>query len=118
MKEKLLKESSGILAWIVRGCLEWQKHGLNPPEIIKVTTEEYKKEEDVVELFINECCVMKKDASVTGGQLFTRYKEWCETFGFENIGVVNFGKRMKKKFKHRSGSRVTYYGLKILDIES
>ncbi len=118
MKEKLLKESSGILAWLFRGCLEKKKNGLNPPEIIKVTTEEYKKEEDAVELFINECCVMKKDASVTGGQLFTRYKNWCDKFGFENIGVVNFGKRMKKKFKCRSGSRVIYYELKILDNES
>ncbi len=28
---KLRGENSGILAWLVRGCLEWQKQGLNPP---------------------------------------------------------------------------------------
>jgi putative DNA primase/helicase len=30
--ERLKSEASGILAWIVRGCLQWQKKGLNPPE--------------------------------------------------------------------------------------
>src|SRR5690606_13257700 len=28
---KLLAELPGILAWCVRGCLEWQERGLGPP---------------------------------------------------------------------------------------
>ncbi|HQN18497.1 MAG TPA: phage/plasmid primase, P4 family, partial [Syntrophobacteraceae bacterium] len=29
--ERLRAESSGILAWLVRGCLAWQREGLRPP---------------------------------------------------------------------------------------
>ena len=29
--EKLKAEWPGILAWMIEGCLEWQKEGLRPP---------------------------------------------------------------------------------------
>jgi putative DNA primase/helicase len=32
--DKLKAEASGILAWMVRGCLAWQKEGLRPPECV------------------------------------------------------------------------------------
>ena len=36
---KLRGEYSGILAWLVRGCLEWQKQGLNVPASVIESTE-------------------------------------------------------------------------------
>jgi len=38
---KLKAEASGILAWLVRGFLSWQADGLNPPESVKIATNEY-----------------------------------------------------------------------------
>jgi len=32
LNEELKVEAPGILAWAIRGCLEWQRGGLNPPE--------------------------------------------------------------------------------------
>jgi hypothetical protein len=34
LKDTLLAEREGILAWMVRGCLEWQKAGLAPPKAV------------------------------------------------------------------------------------
>lgn len=33
LAETLRGEASGILAWLVRGCLEWQRDGLKPPRV-------------------------------------------------------------------------------------
>ena len=34
LREKLEAELSGILAWAVRGCLEWQKAGLGNAPVV------------------------------------------------------------------------------------
>src|SRR5262249_2779383 len=40
LPEKLAAESEGVLAWLVRGCLEWQRHGLGEPAAVKTATSE------------------------------------------------------------------------------
>jgi len=40
----LKTQAEGILAWAVRGCLEWQREGLQSPEAVKTATEEYEPE--------------------------------------------------------------------------
>ncbi|PLS83054.1 MAG: hypothetical protein CYG60_22800, partial [Actinobacteria bacterium] len=39
LPEKLQAELPGILAWAVRGCLDWQRDGLAEPEEVKAATE-------------------------------------------------------------------------------
>ena len=46
--DELRKEWEGILAWCVRGCLEWQQDGLKPPPIVIQATSEYRREEDLI----------------------------------------------------------------------
>ena len=41
LAEKLTAEAAGILAWAVRGCLDWQSDGLGEPEEVKAATKEY-----------------------------------------------------------------------------
>ena len=38
--DKLKGEAPGVLAWLVRGCLEWQRRELDPPEIVQAATVE------------------------------------------------------------------------------
>jgi putative DNA primase/helicase len=39
--EKLKAEYPGILNWALQGCLEWQKIGLAPPQIVREASEAY-----------------------------------------------------------------------------
>jgi len=43
---KLEAELSGILNWIIKGCLEWQQNGMQEPDIVKAATTEYQIESD------------------------------------------------------------------------
>lgn len=46
LKGHLLDEAEGIAAWVVRGAVEWFKHGLNAPERVSRATDEYREESD------------------------------------------------------------------------
>ena len=45
LKEKLLSEKSGVLASLVKGCLQWQEKGLCPPKKVLDDSLAYKEEE-------------------------------------------------------------------------
>lgn len=45
---RLREELPGILAWAVRGCLDWQKHGLSRPAAVHDATSECRDDSDPV----------------------------------------------------------------------
>ena len=55
LDSKLEAEGAGILAWMVRGCLEWQRQGLNPPTNIVKENEQYRSDEDDVAEWAEAC---------------------------------------------------------------
>ena len=50
--EELKAEAPGVLAWMVQGCLEWQRIGLAPPKAVTEATEEYMEAEDTIATWI------------------------------------------------------------------
>jgi putative DNA primase/helicase len=73
---KLREELTGILAWAVRGCLDWQKIGLGEPKAIIDATADYQIAEDVLMNFLAECCIIAPDAKVKAADLVDAYKEY------------------------------------------
>jgi putative DNA primase/helicase len=57
LSEKLKAEWPAILRWMIAGCLEWQRQGLNPPEEVLAATEDYLDSEDNVGTWLFEMCV-------------------------------------------------------------
>lgn len=113
LKDKLLVESSGILAWLMRGFLSWQENGLNPPEIIKQATKEYQEEEDVIGHFLNERCDFDPEQRVQANPLYQSYKAWCDFGGHTPLSGTKFGKRLGKKFDKVYDGRVYYKGINL-----
>ena len=115
LKDKLSQEPSGILAWLVRGCLEYQAQGLNPPSRVKSATEEYRREEDILQDFVDDRCVVREDLMVEAKDLYAEFKEWFE----ENVGKRPwsqnaFGRAMSKKFPSRKSGTKKYDGLGLI----
>ena len=61
-------EASGILAWLVRGCLDWQQDGLEIPSGVLHERAEYREEEDTLHHFITDCCLLAPEARVKAAQ--------------------------------------------------
>jgi putative DNA primase/helicase len=112
---QVLKEAPEILAWLVRGCLLWQKHGLAPPKEITAATEQYRRNEDLLADFIDECCIREPGAKVRSSFLYARFTEWYH----DNIGKSEpsgtwFGKQLTQKFeKTKLEGCVTYLGIAL-----
>jgi putative DNA primase/helicase len=81
LPEKLRAEWPGILAWMVQGCLEWQRDGLGVPEDVREATEAYRSDMDVLGQFLADCCVASPTSWVPAADLFEAYKKWCEKAG-------------------------------------
>jgi len=117
LDRQLKAEASGILAWLVRGCLRYQQEGLNPPMEVTAASEEYRRGEDVLADFIDECCIREEGAKEKANILYKRYVAWYH----DNIGVKEqtgtwFGKLLKQKFnKTKVNGCVTYHGICLND---
>lgn len=77
--ETLRDEWPGILAWMVKGCLDWQREGLGEPEAVMVATEAYRGAANSVEAFLAERCTLSAGVATRAGDLRAAYAEWCAT---------------------------------------
>lgn len=116
---KLRAESSGILAWAVRGCLEWQRVGLNPPAAVRAATADYREDEDRLAEFLEQRTESAAGGAVASADLYERYTRWCsvreerpwsrEAFAG---GLVERGFKLERR--HLGGTRARcVVGLKI-----
>ena len=91
---KLKAERSGILNWLIEGCLEWQRDGLTEPEEVLNATAAYRTEQDVIADFLGERCSTGKDRKVTATTLYSAYKTWCENAGEKPMTKTKLGIRL------------------------
>jgi P4 family phage/plasmid primase-like protien len=92
LSKKLRAEWPGILAWMVRGCLDWQRNGMEEPEEVHAATEEYRAEQNVVAAFIRECCLKNKEVSCSASDLYDAYVDWT---GDKDMTKRKFGQRLE-----------------------
>jgi P4 family phage/plasmid primase-like protien len=76
LAEKLKAERPGILAWAVRGCLAWQRDGLEEPDEVRVATAEYRAEQDMLAQFLDQCCFVNPEARCRVSDLFGAFQHW------------------------------------------
>lgn len=95
--EKLIAESSGILNWMLDGCLLWNQRGLHAvtPEKVLHANEEYRTEMNTLQAFIDDCCIIEGNAVVTSKELYQAYVEWCLANGEKSESQKMFGMRLK-----------------------
>lgn len=68
---KIVKsELPGIVAWMVRGCMDAQKNGMQEPITVVNATEKYKTSEDTITEFMDECCHEGKHEIVSKDDLY------------------------------------------------
>ena len=105
LKDELMEELPGIFNWCMDGLSDFMKCGcqLYQSEEIKETQAEEKYENDVLEVFLNECDLITLDpeAWVSGEDLFQTYRKWAMMNGyylFDNAKALT--KALKPKAKY------------------
>lgn len=118
----LAEESPGILAWMVQGCLAWQREGLTPPSKVIDATEAYREEMDVLAGFLDECCEINQDPrkaqlfTTTAKELYEVYKQWCDRNGEHPETQQSFGMRLTERGLEREKGRYgwSWKGIRVL----
>ncbi|MFA5166598.1 MAG: phage/plasmid primase, P4 family [Candidatus Paceibacterota bacterium] len=115
LKYKLEEEKSGILAWLVRGFLQWQEKGLDIPDSVKYTTDNYRTEQDAVGRFIDTECIIDNDEKVSASNIFRCYEQWTQTDSVKKLNSREFARKLEAKGfqKRRYAEGYFYLGLNI-----
>lgn len=122
IEKKLEGMDEQILAWMVEGCLKWQKAGqkIIPPASVLKNTEEYQADADWIAQFVDACCVRDPARTTGSSALYNAFVAWYQ----ENINAKKtqtpsqraFGLKIKASgdFKHtRRGDGVYYKGIAL-----
>jgi putative DNA primase/helicase len=108
----LLAEAEGILAWLVRGCLEWQKNGLEIPGIVHTATDAYRHEYDLIAMFIDDMCQCRPLCRIRASDLYAAFKTWCEPLGESPVSMRAFGETIQQRgYEKKASNGVWYLGI-------
>lgn len=102
LAEKLRDEGPGILAWLVRGALDWLRVRLAVPEVVARHAREYKADQDVLGGFFADCCDQTLDMCgqkrwVNSSDIYTTYRRWADKMGERVLSSQKFGRMMAER---------------------
>ncbi len=78
---QLKNEAPGVLAWLVRGCLEWQRSGLQIPDSLRRVAKKYRAKCDSLAAFLGACCVRDPEAWTSNDALREAHRRFCVETG-------------------------------------
>ncbi|MEU4568643.1 phage/plasmid primase, P4 family [Micromonospora sp. NPDC023956] len=76
--EALLAEAAGILAWAVRGAVEWFRDGLADPRPIVDATKEYRQTSDALAGLLPGIFTYDEEGRITGKLAYDAYLAWAD----------------------------------------
>lgn len=84
LKERIQANLPGVLAWAVRGAVDWYRslpEGLPELPSMAEAKDDQRSEMDFVQQWIDECCLLEPSAFTTSGVLYESYASWCKSNG-------------------------------------
>lgn len=99
--DKLKAEAEHIAAWMLDGCIEWQRRGLaDVPSVVAAQTKDYREEQDLVGQWLAE----RVDSGATAAGckcpsklLYGDYCEWAEANGLRPCSAIALGRRLRER---------------------
>ena len=96
LEKKLMDEAPGILRWMIEGCLDWQRSGLERPKIVTEATAEYFEAQDTIGRWIAERCILDPQLQEKPGRLLTDCKAWAAENGETPPAAQQFRSALEK----------------------
>ncbi|MHA7630818.1 DNA primase family protein [Corallococcus sp. M7] len=97
LENRLRAELPGILAWAVRGCLQWQREGLGEPTEVREATLAYREEMDPLGGFLMHCCERVSNGRVAVQAVYERYRQFCQAAGEPPLSMKAFNNHLRER---------------------
>jgi putative DNA primase/helicase len=93
----LKPEAEGILKWCVDGAQMYLKDGLAPTGDVVDATEEYKRSQDKLGMFITQECATGESLRMRLKDFQDQYNAWCLDQGLQTIGVITLKEELASR---------------------
>jgi putative DNA primase/helicase len=131
LKTTLVNDSAAraaLLAWAVRGCLDWQERGsgrigLGVPEQVEAATAAYRSEQDTTGAWFAELladvAVLDCNGSTVNKDLRIHYERWCAENGASSLSLPRFSMFLAERglFKRTSKSGMVWRGIRLVSTQ-
>jgi putative DNA primase/helicase len=108
LADELRPEWPGILAWMIEGCLEWQRIGLSPPKAVQDATENYFADQDLLSQWLEDECDAEPNNEFKiepVAALFASWSAYALKHGGTPGGKNDFSDRLETKGFTRDRTR-------------
>lgn len=80
------EHAPAVLAWLVRGCIEWQRVGIGSCRAVDEASRSYRKAMNRASVFFDECIEVTGDEDdvLANTKLRSRYEHWCGKNGVKH----------------------------------
>jgi putative DNA primase/helicase len=107
-------EGPGILAWLVRGYIDYRTNGLVEPSVVTQATSVYRADSDPLGDFIQDCCITGKYEEETSQKLYEAYQEHGGKWSVSAFGRALAERYEKAKSKlGKNRDKVVYKGIRL-----
>lgn len=106
-----------VLAWIIEGARRFIANGYDIalPECVKRSIDQYRANNDWLSHFLDECCEIGSAYNVKSGELYERYRRYCDFTGEYKRRSDDFRQAIEAagyEYKRTTDSR-RFYGLRL-----
>ncbi|MDM0483160.1 phage/plasmid primase, P4 family [Clostridium perfringens] len=118
LRYKFQREKEGILNWALEGLKRLYENNFefSENELTDEVKKEYKRENNNVISFVEECCEIDSLFSCSRIELYESYKEFCVESGLKVLSQIKFNKELEGNFnvtRARSGKLRLWNGVRI-----
>lgn len=101
----IAEELPGVLAWAVRGAMEWQESGLGIPKPILAAVESYREATDLFGAWLDECTKRDPRSKTKTSDLFDSWTQFSHRNGISSGITRAFADELARRGYERDKSR-------------
>jgi putative DNA primase/helicase len=94
---KLVLEAGRILGWMIRGALQWQQRGLDPPPVVRAATEAYFETQDIFTEWLEACTRLSPNFRDTATNLYRSYAASMKNLSEPVLSSKAFGDELRRR---------------------
>lgn len=106
LRQKLVEEVDGIFQWALRGLDRlYCSDGFTEPKVVRKTLAEYRRANNPVVAFVEDCCKLDPHISTGKNTLYEQYKKYCDEYGFRAASASTFFKELYAAYSKLESAR-------------
>ncbi|NYT57934.1 PriCT-2 domain-containing protein [Alcaligenaceae bacterium] len=117
--DKLREEAPHIVAWMLAGCMEWQRRGLcDQPKVVAAQTSSYRAEQDIIGQWLEERADVAPTQETRSPEAYQAYCSWAHANGLKPISNVSLGRKLGERgfIRRKSHGKNIWVGFALKDL--